>query len=227
MGSPNAGSGAAAYERLRRAIVHVELAPGTPVSEAQLVDAFGFSKAAVRAALARLRAEGLVLAAPRRGHVISPLTMRDVLEIYDLRLLLEPPGAEAAARVIEPARLAHLRALVEPAVDFDDPASLERFMAANRAIHLAVAGASGNRRAAQLVERLLDDSERARLVALRAGAASHGERARSELIGLLDALEARDGAGAARLMAAAIRGFRDELVESLRASALDVPLGTA
>lgn len=220
MGPANAGSGAAAYERLRRAIVQVELAPGTPVSEAQLVDAFGFSKAAVRAALARLRAEGLVHAAPRRGHVIAPLTMRDVLEIYDLRLLLEPPGAEAAAGTMEPAEIAPLRGLVEPA-----PASLEDFMAANRAIHLGVAAASGNRRAAQLVERLLDDSERARLVALRAGAASHGTRARAELLTLLDALEARDGAEAGRLMAAAIRRFRDELVDSLRASALDVPLG--
>src|SRR4051795_13331313 len=52
-------SGAAAYERLRTAIVALELGPGTEVSEAQLVDGFGFSKAAVRAALARLRAEGL------------------------------------------------------------------------------------------------------------------------------------------------------------------------
>jgi DNA-binding GntR family transcriptional regulator len=225
MGSSNAGSGAAAYERLRRAIVHVELAPGTPMSEAQLVEAFGFSKAAVRAALARLRAEGLVQAAPRRGHVVAPLTMRDVLEIYDLRLLLEPPGAEAAADAIDPATIARLRALVEPAVDYDDPASLERFMVANRAIHLAVAGAAGNRRAAQIVERLLDDSERARLVALQAGAARRGARARIEHLTLLDALEARDGGEAARLMAAAIRGFRDELVESLRESALDVPLG--
>src|SRR5918994_7818583 len=187
MTSPNAGSGAAAYERLRRSIVKVELAPGTPVSEAQLVDAFGFSKAAVRAALARLRAEGLVHAAPRRGHVVAPLTMRDVLEIYDLRLLLEPPGAEAAAGATDAATIARLRALVEPAVDYDDPASLERFMVANRAIHLAVAGAAGNRRAAQIVERLLDDSERARLVALRGGAASRGARARSEHLMLLDA----------------------------------------
>ena len=227
MGSPDAGSGAAAYERLRRAIVLVELAPGTPVSEAQLVAAYGFSKAAVRAALARLRAEGLVLAAPRRGHLISPLTMRDVMEIYDLRLLLEPPAAEAAAGAIDPERLDSLRALVEPKVDFDDPASLERFLVANRAIHLAVATAAGNGRAARLVERLLDDSERARLVALRAGAASQGTRARSELLALLDALAAGDGGEASRLMAAAIREFRDELLDSLRRSALDVPLGTA
>ena len=40
-----AGSGAAAHERLRHAIVRLELAPGAPVSEAQLVARFGFSKA--------------------------------------------------------------------------------------------------------------------------------------------------------------------------------------
>jgi len=217
-------SGAAAYERLRRAIVRLELAPGAAVSEAQLVDGFGFSKAAVRAALARLRAEGLVVAQPRRGHVVAPLTMRDVLEIYDLRLLLEPPAAEAAAGRIDRDELARLKALADRDVDFEDPESLERFMSANRAIHLAIAEAAGNRRTARIVERLLDDSERARMVALRAGAASGGVRARVELQHVLAAVEHGDGSRAAELMAGAIRAFRDELVESLRRAALDVPL---
>jgi len=220
-------SGAAAYERLRRAIVRVELAPGTPVSEAQLVDSYRLSKAAVRAALARLRAEGLVRAEPRRGHVITALTMRDVVEIYDLRLLLEPPAAAAAAATLDRAELKRLRAFAEPDVDFDDPDSLERFLRANRSIHLAIAAAAGNRRAAQIVERLLDDSERARLVALRAGAAGRGQRPQTELHELLSALEAGDGPRAAELMAVAIRTFRDELVESLQAAALDMPLAVA
>ncbi|MBA3822111.1 MAG: GntR family transcriptional regulator, partial [Deltaproteobacteria bacterium] len=50
---------------------------------------FNLSKAAVRSALARLRAEGLVLAEPRRGHVVAPVTLRDVSDVYELRLLLE------------------------------------------------------------------------------------------------------------------------------------------
>jgi DNA-binding GntR family transcriptional regulator len=219
-----ANSGAAAYKRLRHAIVRLELAPSAAVSEAQLVDDFGFSKAAVRAALARLRAEGLVVAEPRRGHVIAPLTMRDVLEIYDLRLLLEPPATEAAAGRIGREELARLQALAEPAVDFDDDESVERFMAANRSIHLAIAEAAGNRRTAQIVERLLDDSERARRVALRAGAASRGVRAREELQSVLAELEKGDGPRAAELMAGTIRAFRDELVEALQRAALDVPL---
>ena len=218
------GSGAAAHERLRHAIVRLELEPGAPVFEAQLVARFGFSKAAVRAALARLRAERLVLAEPRRGHVIAPLTIRDVGEIYDLRLLLEPPAAAAAAGRIAPDELAHLRARSEPPLDLDDPASVDRFMEANRAVHVSVATAGGNRRAALIVARLLDDSERARLVAMRAGAGGRGLRARDEHRALLDALEAGDGEEAARLMAAAIRAFRDELLGALRTAVVDAPL---
>jgi DNA-binding GntR family transcriptional regulator len=218
------GSGAAAHERLRHAIVRLELEPGAPVSEAQLVARFGFSKAAVRAALARLRAERLVLAEPRRGHVIAPLTIRDVGEIYDLRLLLEPPAAAAAAGRIAPDELAHLRARSEPALDLDDPASVDRFMEANRAVHVSVATAGGNRRAARIVAGLLDDSERARLVALRAGAGGRGLRARDEHRSLLAALEAGDGDQAARLMAAAIGAFRDELLDALRTTVVDAPL---
>ena len=219
-----ATSGTAAYERLRDAIVRLELAPGAGVSEAQLVDGFGFSKAAVRAALARLRAEGLVVAEPRRGHVIAPLTMRDVLEIYDLRLLLEPPATEAAAGQMDADELARLQTLAEPAVDFDDAGSVQRFLSANRTIHLAIAEAAGNRRTARILERLLDDSERARLVALRAGAGGRGVRAREELQRVLAALAKGDGPRAAQLMAEAIRTFRDELVASLQRAALDVPI---
>jgi DNA-binding GntR family transcriptional regulator len=219
-----ATSGAAAYDRLRHAIMRLELAPGAGVSEAQLVDAFGFSKAAVRAALARLRADGLVVAEPRRAHVVAPLTMRDVIEIYDLRLLLEPPAAEAAAGRIERDELARLKTLADPDVDVDDAGSVERFMSANRTIHLAIAEAAGNRRTARILERLLDDSERARLLALRAGAASRGVRAREELQFVLAEIGAGDGPRAAQLMAGAIGAFRDELVESLQRAALDMPL---
>jgi DNA-binding GntR family transcriptional regulator len=220
----NQTSGAAAYERLRKAIVSVELAPGNAVSEAQLVERFGFSKAAVRAALARLRAEGLVLAEPRRGHVVAPLTMRDILEIYDLRLALEPVAAQAAAGAMDGRELARLRALAAPEFEVDDATGLARSLAANRAIHLAIVTAAGNQRATRIVERLLDDSERARLLALRAGAAGRGRRARTELHAVLAAIEDGDGPLARDLMAEAIRGFRDELVERLQSAALDRPL---
>ena len=150
--------------------------------------------------------------------------MRDVLEIYDLRLALEPPAAEAAAAAMGSAEVARLQALADPEFDVADTKAVERFLAANRTVHLAIVTAAGNQRAAQIVERLLDDSERARILALRAGAAGAGRRARTELHAVLDAIGDGDGPRARELMAEAISVFRDELVERLQSAALDRPL---
>jgi DNA-binding GntR family transcriptional regulator len=213
--SGSASSGSAAHERLRRAIVRLELPPAAPVSEQQLAERFGLSKAAVRAALARLRAEGLVLSEPRRGHLVAPLTLRDVREIYDLRLLVEPPAAAAAAGRLPPADLDRLVRRVDTLLE---PAALEQFLDTNRAVHVAIAGAAGNRRLAALVQRLLDESERVIAVALLAGAAGGGLRVREEHRALLDALRAGDADGARRAMSTAIQQFRHELLAVLGAT---------
>lgn len=209
-----ASSGADAHVRLRRAIVRLELPPSAPVSESSLTERFGLSRAAVRYALARLRAEGLVLASPRRGHVIAPLTLRDVREVYDLRLLVEPAGAAAAAGVLSvgvvDALAARVRALGGP--------PLEDFLVVNRDVHVTIAAAAGNGRLHALVERLLDESERAIAVALRAGVPGGGPRVRDEHLALLDALRAGDPGRAERAMATAIGRFRDDLFAILTAT---------
>jgi DNA-binding GntR family transcriptional regulator len=217
------GSGARAYELLRRAIVRLELPPSAAVSEQQLGDRFGLSKAAVRAALARLRADGLVVAEPRRGHVVAPLTLRDVSDVYALRLLLEPAAAAAAAPAIDAAEVGRLRAALSAPVDLGDAASLDRLLATNRAVHVTVAAASGNPRLAAIVERLLDDSERAIGVALRAGGATQTLRVREESLALLGALADRDAAAAERLMRTTIERFRDDLLARLTATMQDIP----
>jgi DNA-binding GntR family transcriptional regulator len=211
---PVASSGNAAHIRLRRAIVRLELPPSAPVSEVQLAERFGLSRAAVRAALARLRSEGLVLAEPRRGHVIAPLTMRDVREVYDLRMLVEPSGAAAAAGSLDPAVVDALALRLRGL----DASSLEEFLDVNRDIHVTVAAAAGNSRRHALVERLLDESERAIAVALRAGVPGGGPRVRDEHRALLAALRAADPRAAERAMATAISGFRDDLLRILAAS---------
>lgn len=218
-------SGNAAYHRLRRAIVRLELAPSLPVSETNLGDRFGLSKAAVRSALARLRAEGLVLAEPRRGHVIAPLTLRDVREIYDLRLLVEPAGARTAATVLSAGAVAGLAARVNT-LSVADVSTVEEFLAVNRDIHVTVAAAAGNSRQEALVQRLLDESERAIAVAFAAGVPGGAPRVRGEHLTLLEALAAGEAAAAERAMASAISRFRDDLLQILAGtpSVLDAEL---
>ena len=107
-----------AAEILRTDILACRLAPGATLSEAALAARTRLGRAPIRAALARLADEGLVLAVPRRGWVVSTVTIRDIHEVFDLRLILEPEAARRAAQAIHlgrasPAELRVLDAICE------------------------------------------------------------------------------------------------------------------
>ena len=67
-----------AYEQMKSDIVACVLRPGETLTEKQIGDRYLIRKATIRAALTRLMQEGLVRSEPRRGYVITPLTLRDV-----------------------------------------------------------------------------------------------------------------------------------------------------
>ena len=107
---PAGSLGEQAYQRIRTEILFYQLPPGSRVSEASLTKRFNLRQAAVRSALLRLMQEGLVDKADERSLRVAPLTLKDVQDIYGLRILVEPRAAElAAAAGLAPAALDRLR----------------------------------------------------------------------------------------------------------------------
>src|SRR5438093_10646173 len=92
---PNASE--VAFDAIRRAIVAGRLAPGERLREVALAKQLGISATPVREALARLQQEGLVQVEPRRGAVVPRLGTHDIMEVYELRELLEANAARRAA----------------------------------------------------------------------------------------------------------------------------------
>jgi DNA-binding GntR family transcriptional regulator len=207
-----------AYRRLRDEIVSLGLPPGAEVSEQRLTEDFDLSRASVRAALARLRADGLVTSVPRRGHVVAVLTLRDVHEVFRMRLLLEPEAAALAAGNIGVAELAALDGACAKRYDPADKDSVTGFLAANRELHLRVAAASGNGRLARSIAALLSEAERASHLALSAGAGEGGIRIFHEHAELIEALVRPDPEAARTLMHTAIASFHEELTATLLAT---------
>jgi DNA-binding GntR family transcriptional regulator len=82
----------AVYEALRQEIV-TGLPPGTPLRLTGLASRFAVSTMPVRAALARLQAEGLVVQRPRRGSVVAGLSAEDFLDLYAIRMAIEGVAA--------------------------------------------------------------------------------------------------------------------------------------
>ena len=152
------------YQQVRERIVCGDIRPGAILTEAELADEYGVSKTPVREALVLLGHEGFVESMPRIGHVVATFTVQDVLETFHLRSILEAEAAGLAAeRITEEGIAALLKnsdeefALAERA---HEDGFYERAYELNKEFHRLIARASGNRRLADLIERLMEDMRR-------------------------------------------------------------------
>jgi len=150
----------AAYAAIRLAILRCVHAPGDRVSEVRLADRYGFGRAAVRTALARLHHERLVDAVPRHGYTIAPVTFTDVQELFGARLAVEPATAYLAAERADATALTELERVNRACRLMPDRPDLVAVREANKAFHAAVGHASGNGRLARLAAELMDELDR-------------------------------------------------------------------
>jgi len=143
-----------AAERLRRAILAGDMAPGQRLVEEELAGTLGVTRASLRAALFDLTAEGLVERIPNRGARVRTISVDEAVAIIECRMVLEGLcAAKAAERVTEPeaARLRQLGADMERSVADGEPL---KYSALNHELHRLVRELSAQPVAASLLERL-------------------------------------------------------------------------
>ena len=86
-----------AYRALRDEIVDWELPPGTVLAEVEQSQRLGISRTPLRAALARLTADGLVAPQAGRGLVVTDVSLENIRELFEVRRALEEQAARLAA----------------------------------------------------------------------------------------------------------------------------------
>lgn len=208
--------GGAAYDLLRREIIRCRLRPGAEVTEHGLALAYGFGKTPVREALSRLAQEGLVRAVPRRGYLVSPITLKDVQDISAVRCLLEAEAARLAAGRVDGEELRRLDDLCRAGYDPADADSAAAFLAINREFHVTIARASRNERLVGMIAQLLDEMER--LFHLGLVLRNRSEEMAHEHKALVDALLAGDAAAAGRIAEAQIRAAQKMVIDGFLTS---------
>jgi DNA-binding GntR family transcriptional regulator len=200
-----------AYGRIKRDVVECVLHPGSAVTETQLTRRYHLGKAPVRAALVRLRQEGLVQPVARRGYVISPIVVKDVQDLFEFRLLLEPRTARLAAGRISDQDIRHLKALCRA-----DKGTGTAFNRANTDFHVVVARAAGNQRVAIALEHSLEAMER--LFQMEMTSADQNKAVQDHNL-LLQALASGDGDRAEKIAAAHIENARNRVMSAIFSSA--------
>ena len=101
------------YTIVRRRIMSGEYEAGLHIRETHLAEELSLSRTPVRAALQRLVGDGLLVSFAGRGVFVSESSKLDILEISELRILLEGHAAELAASRIQPDMLETMRHLTD------------------------------------------------------------------------------------------------------------------
>lgn len=100
-------------DAIRLQIINGEHAPGARLVEDRLAEELGVSRNPVREALRVLQAEGFVAMIPRRGAVVTVLSVREVEEIFEVRSALDALAARLAARKCGPEQRSALDHVLE------------------------------------------------------------------------------------------------------------------
>ena len=212
-----------AYARIKDDIISCALQPGEEISEGVLVARYGMGKAPIRSAMMRLRQEGLIQSRGRQGNVVSPVTLRDIQEIFQLRLVLDVTAVRLAAGKVDAARLRSLNEAAHTTFPPGDEAGQGAYLRANREFHRYVAECSGNQRLVTLVVGLMEQHERIVHLGLAMQRREHEFHHFHD--DLVSALIEGDGERAARLTEAALRGGQRKVLEALTDSTAQISLG--
>lgn len=153
------------FESLREAIIQGRLKPGERLMEIQLAEEMGVSRTPVREAIRKLELEGFVVMVPRKGAYVAGISVKDIVDVFEVRAALEGLAAGLAAERITEEELEELeRALVKTyeVSSYD----LEALVETDTKFHELIYRASRNERLAQIITNLADQIQRFRTTSL-------------------------------------------------------------
>lgn len=132
-----------AYQQLLSAILSGELQPGSRIREVELAEWLKISRTPVREAVRRLESEGLICIAGHKGMAIAELDYQAVMELYQMREVLEAAAASLAAKHASEPEIYSLREIFNQEKQQHNNSTAQADI--NRAFHNAIYHAAHNR----------------------------------------------------------------------------------
>jgi DNA-binding GntR family transcriptional regulator len=148
-----------AFDALHAAIITGQLRPGDRLPIEELADLLEMSPMPIREAVRRLDAAGLVENIPHRGARVTELSIRDLAEVYEVRLALEVLAIRRAAERFTAAHASEARRCLNVLANLADEASAAASEAHTR-FHFALYEAADSAWLLRLISPVWETSER-------------------------------------------------------------------
>jgi DNA-binding GntR family transcriptional regulator len=204
------------YQRLRLDIVNGIFEPGTILRQQELAGRYNVSRVPLREAMTRLVADGLLVLRPRRGYAVISLEASEIVEVFELRAVIEEHAGYVAARARTSQDVADVDRLILTMEALNPNAQdyVEEWSRQNYEFHARLIGSSRRDRLARTATALRDTVEPYIRVETRlTGGVHHAQHEHREIA---QAFRAGDATGLAELCRLHVEHTAQRLLQQLR-----------
>jgi DNA-binding GntR family transcriptional regulator len=202
-----------AYIEIKRRINCLDFRPGDYLNEARISRTLRIGRTPVHQALDRLMLEGLVQVIPRKGVVVQPISLDQVLHILEMRLLNESYCVALAAERASPQQIDRMRAVLHSASQLIKSRNREQLMNFDRAFHHQITTAAQNPILSDVITMLHERSLRFWFISMSDDLQLR--RIHQEHRDILEAIVRRDGEAASKAMRAHIESSRQHITRAI------------
>ncbi|WP_431710306.1 GntR family transcriptional regulator [Glutamicibacter uratoxydans] len=182
----------AIHAQLRQQLLRGHFMPGDPLREVALAEEFGVSRTPVREALTRLLHEGM-LERRARGLFVREIEPEQIMQVYDLRIMLEGQAASEAAEMRSETDLAKLQGLIDRDRALENPDDVTRLVT-NIEFHRTLWKAARNPVLEDILDRLA--SHHVHIPSSTLSVGNRWEESLNEHQRICDCIRDRDASGA-------------------------------
>jgi DNA-binding GntR family transcriptional regulator len=204
------------YRKVREAIIEGQLLPGTQLNENALAAKFSTSSTPVRETLARLDQEGYIVIQPRRGRFVKRFDKKTIEDLFEARIMLETKAVERVVPTLREQVCAKLGAMVAVAQEKLIVGDVDGYQQQDRIFHRKLVFLLGNDLVSAMCTDVWDKLRWVRNVL--PPTAKDFEIALTGHRQIMDAIRARDGVNAARILERHIDHVRSSILEAYEGS---------
>lgn len=155
------------FTTLREAIILGEIKPGERLMEVQLAEKIGVSRTPIREAIRKLELEGLVNMIPRKGAHVARLSVKDIIDVLEVRASLDGLATSLAAERINNDELKELKNIQKQFENYVEKNNLTSIVKKDVEFHDIIYNASKNEKLIQILNNLREQVYRFRVIHLK------------------------------------------------------------
>lgn len=201
------------FNTLRDAIVTGELKPGERLMEVALAEKMGVSRTPVREAVRRLEMEGLVTMVPRKGTHVAELTVKDIMDVLEVRAALDRLATELAAMRARPENIRQLENLHKQYIACLEKENIQGAIKKDVEFHEVIYNAAGNSKLTSVAGNLREQIYRFRVLYMKDF--SNAEEVLKEHQAILQALREKNAELAGKLAEEHIAHQKQAIIQQM------------